>query len=108
VTLNGTGHKDGSVVRIISGQQPTLIQGGLDEPSAITADALGNVFFVESGTHRVWEFMNSLGAQIVSEASGYSGQPIAIVTDAKGNVFVLEQHPNHVVRYILSAHATSM
>jgi hypothetical protein len=108
VTLNGTGHKDGSVVRIISGQQPTLIQGGLDEPSAITADALGNVFFVESGTHRVWEFMNSLGAQIVYEASGGSAQPIAIVTDAKGSVFALEQHPNRVVRYILSAHATSM
>jgi hypothetical protein len=108
VSLRGTGHKDGSVVRIISGQKPILIQGGLDEPEGITSDALGNVFFVESGTHRVWEYMNSLGAQIVTEATGDSAQPIAIVSDAKGSVFVLEHGPNRVVRYILSAHSASM
>ena len=108
VTLKGTGHKDGSVVRIISGQKPMLIQGGLDEPSGITADALGNLFFVESGTHRVWEYMNTLGAQIVSEATGDPGRPVAIVADAKGSVFVLTHRPNRVVRYILSSHANSM
>ena len=108
VSLGGTGHKDGSVVRIISGQKPTLIQGGLDRPSGITSDALGNVFFVESGTHRVWEYMNSLGAQIVTEATGDSATPITIVSDAKGRVFVLEHGPNRVVRYILSAHSVSM
>jgi hypothetical protein len=52
--------------------------------------------------------MNSLGAQIVTEATGESAQPMAIVSDAKGSVFVLEHGPNRVVRYILSAHSASM
>jgi sugar lactone lactonase YvrE len=85
-----------------------LIQDGLDRPTGITSDALGNVFFVESGSRRVWEFMNSLGSQIVTEAKEDTAQPVAIVSDAKGNVFVLEHGPNRVVRYILSAQTASM
>jgi len=108
VSLRGTGHKDGSVIRIIAGQKPILIQDGLDRPTGITSDALGNVFFVESGSRRVWEFMNSLGSQIVTEAKEDTAQPVAIVSDAKGNVFVLEHGPNRVVRYILSAQTASM
>ena len=108
VSLSGTGHKDGSVIRIVSGQKPILIQGGLDKPSGITSDALGNVFFVESGSHRVWEYMNSLGSQIVTEAKEDAAEPIAIVADARGSVFVLEHGPNRVVRYILSAQSASM
>jgi sugar lactone lactonase YvrE len=108
VSLRGTGHKDGSVIRIISGQKPILIQDGLDKPSGITSDALGNIFFVESGSRRVWEFMNSLGSQIVTEAKEDAGEPVAIVSDARGSVFVLEHRPNRVVRYILSAQTASM
>jgi serine/threonine-protein kinase len=108
VTLGGTGHKDGSVIRIISGQKPTVIQSGLDEPTGITSDSLGNTFYVESGAHRVWEYMNALGGQIVAQRSEDAGTPVGIVSDAKGNVYVMEHSPNRLVRYILTAHAAAM
>ncbi|MEI8148131.1 MAG: NHL repeat-containing protein [Actinomycetes bacterium] len=108
VTLGGAGRKDGSVIRIVAGQKPTVIQSGLDHPTGITSDSLGNIFYVESGAHRVWEYMNALGGQIVAQASEDSATPIAIVSDAKGNVYVMEHIPNRLVRYILTAHAASM
>ncbi|MCX6507918.1 MAG: NHL repeat-containing protein [Actinobacteria bacterium] len=108
VTLGGTGHKDGSVIRIVSGQQSMVIQSGLDDPAGIASDSLGNIFYVESGAHRVWEYMNALGGQIVAQGSEDRGKPIAIVADSKGDVYVLEHSPNHLVRYILTAHSASM
>jgi hypothetical protein len=108
VTLRGTGHKNGSVVRIIEGQTPVVIQSGLNDPTGITADALGNIFYVESGAHRIWEFMNALGSQIVSQASDKVGMPIVVVSDFKGDIYVLEHKPNALVHYILKANSTTM
>ena len=106
--MRGTGHKNGSVVRIIEGQTPVVIQSGLNDPTGITADALGNIFYVESGAHRIWEFMNALGSQIVSQASDKVGMPIVVVSDFKGDIYVLEHKPNSLVHYILKANSTTM
>jgi len=108
VSLAGKKRNGGSILRIRPGDTPVILATGLKNPTGISADDLGNVFYVEEGTGRVWEYMNALGAQIVAENSAKSGHPLVVASNANGDVFVLQSNPNRILRYILTAHASPM
>ena len=108
VSLAGKKRNGGSILRIRPGDTPVILATGLKNPSGISADDLGNVFYVEEGTGRVWEYMNALGAQIVAENSAKTGHPLVVASSTNGDVFVLQSNPNRILRYILTAHASPM
>ena len=109
VTIAGHKKNDGKVLRIIPGQKLKIIHDNLERPVGITADGSGNLFYIEEGTSRVWEYMGPLGLQIVSERGvNTKGVPLALASDHDGNVYLLQDQPNRVYRYFLSYHATSM
>ena len=109
VTIAGHKKNDGKVIRIAPGQQIQTIHDNLERPIGISADASGNLFYIEEGTGRVWEYMGLLGLQVVSERGvNTKGVPLALASDREGNVFLLQNHPNRVYQFILSYHATSM
>jgi sugar lactone lactonase YvrE len=109
VTVAGHKKNDGKVLRLIPGRKMQTLHENLERPIGISADANGNLFYIEEGTSRVWEYMGSLGLQVVSERGvNTKGIPLALASDRDGNVFVLQNHPNRVYRFELSYHTTSM
>ena len=108
VTVAGHKKNDGKVLRIVPGQQVQIIHDNLERP-VISADGSGNLFYIEEGTGRVWEYMGLLGLQVVSERGvNTKGVPLALASDHDGNVYLLQNHPNRVYKFVLSYHATSM
>lgn len=101
VALAGHGGLTGAVVRIQPGQAASSVAQGLNAVIGISADRLGNIFYVESGTNRVWENMGPLGTQVVLSGTAQSDVPQALASDAEGNLFILMQHPNAVMHYRL-------
>ena len=109
VTIAGHKKNDGKVIRIAPGQQVQIIHDNLERPIGISADASGNLFYIEEGTGRVWEYMGLLGLQVVSERGvNTKGAPLALASDRDGNIYLLQNHPNRVYKFVLSYHATSM
>ena len=109
VTLAGHKKSDGKVIRFAPGQQVQIVHDNLERPVGISADANGNLFYIEEGTDRVWEYMGLLGLQIVSERGVTTrGNPLALASDGDGNVYLLQDHPNRVYKFVLSYHATPM
>lgn len=109
VTVAGHKKNDGKVLRLIPGRKMQTLHENLERPIGISADANGNLFYIEEGTSRVWEYMGSLGLQVVSERGvNTKGIPLALASDRDGNVYVLQNHPNRVYRFELSYHTTLM
>lgn len=109
VTLAGHKKSDGKVIRFAPGQTVQIVHDNLQRPIGISADANGNLFYIEEGTDRVWEYMGLLGLQIVSERGVTTrGNPLALASDGDGNVYLLQDHPNRVYKFVLSYHASPM
>jgi hypothetical protein len=109
VTVAGHKKNDGKVLRIVPGQQVQIIHDNLERPVGISADGSGNLFYIEEGTGRVWEYMGLLGLQVVSERGvNTKGVPLALASDHDGNAYLLQNYPNRVYKYVLTYHATSM
>ena len=109
VAISGSKKANGIIEQFKPGGTPNVIARGLKHPNGVAADSNGNIYYIESGTGRIWESMGPLGLQIVSERGVSSkGTPTALASDADGNVYVLQASPNSVYRFILSSHASSI
>ncbi len=114
------------IVQIESGGAVTLVAGGPDEfsgdggpasmaglaiPSAVVADAAGNVFIGDSGNHRVRKVTPDGIIQTVAGTgpvestlycappkNGYLGQISGVAVDSAGTLYVADQAANRVWR----------
>ncbi len=108
VTISSTKSGGGEVVRYIPGAKPVVLASGLKNPTSISADGLGDVFFIEHGARRVWEIRGYLGTQIVFEGTSKATDPVALSADRSGNVIIMPAAPHAVVRLQSSTTQTSI
>jgi streptogramin lyase len=83
--VSGTGI--GALVAFLPATR-SVVQSGLDGPSGIAVDALGNLFFAETGNGALYKgTRNGEGWTLTEIASGLN-HPSAVAIDGRGNLFV--------------------
>jgi sugar lactone lactonase YvrE len=97
VTLSGKKAHGGAVWRIVPGGKAEVLASGLFEPSSIGADFQGNIYFIERGTHRVWEDRGLLGSQLIYSPKNWSDNPVALSVTKNGDVAIFTRQINQII-----------
>ena len=113
-TVAGTGERG------FSGDGGPAAEAGLDSPSGVAADSVGNVYVADSGNHRVRRIGPSGRIETVAGTGerGFSGDggsaaearldsPSGVAADAAGNVYVADAGNRRVRRIDLSGIITT-
>ena len=102
VAYGTPGKTDGGVIRIIPGAKPQIIAQHLHAITGLTTDKNGNVFYIDSGSNQVFEYMGALGTQVAVTPQTASGSLVSLGSNRRGDVYTLADRPNSVMRYRLS------
>lgn len=81
--LNGVG--EGPMASLLGTPQQTALATGLQTPSQVAADSLGNVYVADSGLGEVLEY--KAGSTTGTKIYG-SGHPTGVAVDASGDVYI--------------------
>ncbi len=98
VALRGTTSHNGAIWRIEQGGTVAVLAKNLQYPTDVTADANGDVFYLESGTQTIYEERGLLGSQIVFQGTSQETNPVVILADHEGNVTIFPQAPNRTIQ----------
>lgn len=99
---NGTGSvvEVPSVAGVLTGSAQTTLLSGLNTPSDLVLDGLGNMYITETGSNQVVQASNATldgsDQALVSLGHGFSA-PTGIALDSSGNVYVADTGNNRVV-----------
>ena len=102
VAYGTPGKNDGGVIRIIPGSKPQIIAQHMPAITGLTTDKNGNVFYIDSGTNQVFEYMGALGTQVAVTPQTASGTLVSLGSNRRGDVYTMADRPNSVMRYRLS------
>jgi hypothetical protein len=102
VAYGTPGKTDGGVIRIILGAKPQIIAQHMPAITGLTTDKNGNVFYIDSGTNQVFEYMGALGTQVAVTPQTASGTLVSLGANLHGDVYTMADRPNSVMRYGLS------
>lgn len=98
VTLGDVGKDGGELWQIHNDGKAVILLEHLSDPGSLSADGNGDVFFVEYGTHQVWESRGLLGAQIVYTPSSAATDPSSVAATSNGDVYVFTMRGHTVIR----------
>jgi streptogramin lyase len=76
----------------------TLVSTGLDEPSGVVVDGLGNVYFADSGNKAIEKY-NATTHTVTTLVSTGLFEPYGVALDGSGNVYVADAGHNAIKEY---------
>jgi streptogramin lyase len=83
------------------GAQSKLFSG-LNGPSSVAADSLGNIYFTDPGNHRVVEAIPGIGGYIQVNVGSGLASPSQVAVDTAGNVYIADPANNRVLKETLT------